>query len=117
MEKFNKATEPEELDFYSIYKRNEKKEIHVFGYTYYGDKWNSLEVCWFIEELADFIKHLQNDEEYVNTMYSELKQYQQDFSDEETVNCINHYFDGEPADYRLPFSEITMETPCGNYVC
>ena len=118
MKKFEKVTSPEEYDFYSI-ERDYKgeKQIHVFGFTYFGDHWISAESCWFIEPLSEFVEHVKENENYVNEMYGEFKQYQYDLSEEEATDCINKYFDGKCADYILPFTEITMETPCGNYVC
>lgn len=112
-----KVTNAKELDFYSIYVNSRgEKEIHVYGYSYYGDNWIMADACFFILKLADFIEGVNDSEDYVNNMYSEVKQYEEDFSEEETVEHINSYFDGSPADYYLPFSEIIMETPCGNYV-
>lgn len=36
--------------------------------------------------------------------------------DEETVNLINSFFNGEPAYARVDYSDITMDIPCGNYI-
>lgn len=129
MEKFEKVTKPLELDFYSISEVDGIKVIHIFGYSYKSDSmefvskqnpdgvyWANMECCWFIEPLEEFIQNLRADYNYVNDSYCEVKQYQSDNNDEQMVNIINHYFDGKPADFYLSFEEITMDTPCGNYV-
>ena len=117
MEKFEKVTTPVELDFYSIFEKEGVKYIHIFGYSYKSDTyWANMECCWFIEKLADFIKHLKENDQYVDDTYCDVSQYQSDKNDAEMADTINTYFDGKPADYYLPFEEITEETPCGNYV-
>ena len=117
MKKFNPVTSPVELDFYSIYEQDGVKMIHIFGYSYKSDDyWANMECCWFIEPLADFIEHLKENENYVDDTYCELKQYQGDYTETEMVDIINHYFDGHCADAYLDFSELTQDTPVGDYV-
>lgn len=117
MNHFGRITEPEELDFYTINSTQDgKKEIHILGFTSHGDDWKGSEVCGLTEPLEEFIQHVNENKDYVNETYSEHKQYEEDYSEEEIVNYINSYFNGKPASYRLPFSEITLDTPCGNYV-
>ena len=118
MKKFEKATEPKELDFYAIeLDSNGEKQIHISGYTYYGDQWEYADVCWCIIPLAEFIKNVAEDEDYPTTMMGECKQYIEDCEDDKLTEIINEYFDGHPADYHLPYGSITLDTPCGNYVC
>ncbi len=123
MEKFNAVTEPMELEFYSIEDDGQGgKDIHVFGYLYANGEdngegeWRDVEYTGFIEPLEDFIRHYAEDDSYVDNTAGDLNQYIGDCTDEEVVDIINHYFCGHPADYRLPYSEITADTPCGNYV-
>lgn len=122
MKKFKETTKPLGLDFYSI-SQNDKgeKEIHIYGFTYIGDSenedcWKCLEVCGFIQPLADFIQHVKNNPGYVNKEIPEHKQYIEDMTADEMVESINSYFNGHPADYVLDYSDITIDTPCGNYV-
>ena len=126
---FIPLTAPEELDFFSIFEDMGVKYIHIFGYSYKSDSneyvsednpngiyWANMECCWFIEPLAEFIAHLKENENYVDDTYCELNQYQGDLTAEEMTDTINHYFDGHCADAYLTFEEITMDTPCGDYV-
>ena len=117
------VTEPEDLDFYSIEPDgNGGKQIHVFGYCYTegednGDgPWRNVEFTGFIEPLQDFVENLKQDMDYVYDHASELTQYISDLTDEWMANVINHYFNGHTANRRLAYGEITMDTPCGDYV-
>lgn len=122
MEKFNQVTEPMELEFYSIDPDGKGgKEIHIGGFLYtngedYGEgAWRIVDYSFFIEPLEEFIRHYAEEENYVDNTASGLKQYIGDKTDEEAVKIINNYFDGHPADYVLHYSDITIDTPCGNY--
>lgn len=122
MEKFNRVTEPVELEFFSIEDDGRGgKQIHVLGYLYTnGDdngegEWRNVEYTFFIEPLEDFIRHYAETDSYVDDMAGELKQYIGYDTDQEVVEIINSYFNGHPADYTLHYSEITMDTPCGGY--
>ena len=59
---------------------------------------------------------MRDDENYAQTLIGACKQYAHDDDEESIVNTTNSYFDGSPADYELPYKEITIDTPCGNYV-
>lgn len=116
--KFTPLTRPKSLDFYSIYEDNGVKHIRIFGYSYESDcYWAMMECGGFVEPLADFIAHVEENEDYVNDTYADLNQYQEDYTAEEMVNAINHYFDGHCAGAYLGFGFITEDTPCGDYVC
>lgn len=122
MEKFERVTEPKELEFFSIEEDyTGKKQIHIGGYLYESDTdegegyWRNVEFTFCIIPLDEFIKNLQEDEDYINNIESEIKQYIGDQTDEEVVEIINNYFDGKPAAYTLHYGEITEDTPCGNY--
>lgn len=115
---FIQILHPEELDLYSIDDDGKGgKEIHISGYTYHSDDhWEYTDVCWFIEPLEEFVQHVKEDSSYAETEMSEYKQYFYDRTEEEIVDIVNHYFDGSPPDRRLSYSEITLDTPCGNYI-
>lgn len=122
MEKFNKVTDPKELEFFSIDPDgNGGKEIHIGGYIYASDidegegYWRNVEFTFCIIPLDEFIKNVKEDEDYIGILESEIKQYIVDCTEEEVVEYINNYFNGKPADYTLTYEEITEDTPCGNY--
>lgn len=132
MKPFQKVDKPFEGDFYSIVEENGEKFIHVNGYSYKSDSmdyvteqnpngvyWAHTEVCWFIFSLMDFINMYKiYGKEWVDEQYEERNQYQTDFTEEQMLECINErYFNGHPADAFLDFDELTLDTPCGNYIC
>lgn len=118
MTKFEKVSEPMEMDFYSIEMNDRgEKQIHISGFTEKGDEWRCIDVCWFIEPLEKFIKHVSELKDHVGIEYATHTQYQKDYLEKGgIVRTINEYFDGKPADYILSFPEITIDSPCGNYV-
>ena len=93
------------------------------GYTYDSEcdngsgTWRLVEPCFVIVPVAEFIEGVKGSEDYVDGLISEAKQYIEDLDEQGVVECINEYFNGQPADYRLGYGEITEDTPCGNYVC
>ena len=117
MKKFEKVSDAAEVDFFEITMDAEgNKEIHIIGYTYYGDDWQYMDVCGCTMPLAEFIEGMKEHEDFAANFMAEGKQYQYDRTEEEIVEDINGYFNGNPADYYLDYEEITMETPCGHYV-
>lgn len=117
-----RVTEPEEMEFYSIEPDGQGgKQIHILGYTYASDNntkdyWRVAEGTFMIFPLQEFIDNLQQDEDYVSNLWCDAKQYEGDYTDEQVVDIINHYFDGRTANRRLHYSEITIDTPCGDYI-
>lgn len=112
------VTEPQEMEFYSIEPDGKGgKQIHVLGYCYHEGCWHNVEYTGFIEPLQEFIDHLKEGEDYVDNRASGLTQYVGDYNDGEMTDIINDYFNGHTADRRLAYSEITIDTPCGDYVC
>ena len=55
------------------------------------------------------------DEDYVDNTAADLTQYIGDYHDDGIVDIINHYFSGHTAHRRLHYTEITIDTPCGDY--
>ena len=117
------ATEPREQDFYSIESDGKGgKLIHVMGFCTccedMGDgPWRNVEYTGFIEPLQEFIDRLKVDEDYVGNRASELNQYVGEYTDDGMVDIINQYFNGKTANAELAYSDITMDTPCGDYIC
>lgn len=137
MEKFNLVTEPESLDFYEIY-GSEEKWIHIFGYCVPYEGWCSHQdlgvsedtPLWsFIDSsglnmpLSEFLDGMKKHEgheypiDYIYIdLYGEADQYQDEKLEKDSVDLINQYFDGKPADYYLRFEDININTPVGHYV-
>ena len=116
------CAEPHEVEFYSIEDDGQGgKQIHIFGYSYCGTDdgdgpWRNVEYTGFIEPLQEFIGHLKADEDYVDNTAANLNQYIGDYTDEGMRDIMNSYFNGHRADRLLNYSEITMDTPCGDYM-
>lgn len=117
MRKFGTINTPEALDLYSI-EADElgQKQISLLGYTYKGDNWKTIDVRGVCLPLSEFVDGMKGHEDYVQSLYEWSKEYEHDVTDEECVNAINHFFDGKPADCRLQFEDVTIDTPFGNYV-
>lgn len=113
-----KVTEPEAMEFYSIEPDGKGgKQIHMLGYIYQNDDhWTGVEPAFLILPLQKFIDQLAKEEDYTDRLLSEAKLYEGNYDDEGAVDYINHYFDGHTANRRLHYSEITIDTPCGDYI-
>lgn len=111
------VTEPEALDFYAIELDDlGQKQISLLGYTYKGDNWKCIDVRGVCLPLSEFVDGMREHEDYVQSLYEGSKEYERDVTDEECVKAMNGFYAGKPADYRLRFSDVCMETPVGNYV-
>jgi hypothetical protein len=136
---------PSEVEFFSIYTRNGIKYIHLWGYTYEtsnfdyqtednpdGTYWANMEACGVEIPLAEFLKESKGYDspaDYVNDLYEQAKQYQNDYDEDGIVEVINHYYrdivfsvderaknEGMP-DAWLGYDTLTMDTPDGDYIC
>lgn len=117
MAKYKPVRQPEAMDLFAIEGRDgEEKRIQLLGYTYKGDQWKVIHVRGVCIPLSEFVEGMQTSEDYVNELYQCSREYERDVTDEECVTAINHFFDGEAADYRLRFEAVTIDTPVGNYV-
>lgn len=117
MEKYIKLESPAELDFFTIEEHNGKKSIHLFGYCYDGDdSFKFVEMYGLQMPIGDFVSSMKENVRFVDELYEDAKQGICDVHYEDAVDTINEYFNGNSADYYIDFSEITEETPCGNYV-
>lgn len=104
-------------DFYSIEEINGVKHIHIFGCLWADDgRIFCEEYVGFVEPLADFISHLNEDAYYVGNKIATLTQYSENMEETDAIECINTYFDGKGADYILDYTDITTDTPIGNYM-
>lgn len=121
-ERLPEITEPKEVELYSIEPDGKGgKQIHIFAFTYASDNdtedyWRFTEGTFIIVPLQEFIDNLKADVDYVGRLWGETKQYEGDRTEQEIVNDINHYFNGKTANAELHYSEITMDTPIGDYI-
>jgi hypothetical protein len=90
-----------------------------------------MEACGLEIPLAEFLeegKAYDDLVDYVNDLYEQAKQYQGDYDAEGMAVTINHYYndivfsvdypsknEGNP-DAWLDYTELTMETPDGDYI-
>jgi hypothetical protein len=144
MTPFTPITSPIEAEFFSIYTRGGIKYIHLWGYTYEsssnefitednpdGIYWANMEACGLEIPLAEFLeesKGYESIQDYTNELYEQCTQYQGDYDAEGMAVTINHYYndivfsvdypsrnEGNP-DAILDYSEVTMDTPDGDYI-
>lgn len=117
MKTFEKVTKPEALDFYVIECDDSgQKQISILGFTYEGDQWKNIDVSGICVPLSEFVEGMKEHEDYVQSLLEWSREYECNATDEECVEYINEFFDGSPADFRLKFEDVTMDTPVGRYV-
>lgn len=116
------CADPQEVEFYSIEDDGKGgKQIHILGYTYASDNktddyWRLTEGTFMIVPLQEFIDNLKDDEDYVGNLWCDTKQYEGNCTEQQVRDMMNDYFDGHRADRLLHYSEITIDTPCGDYM-
>lgn len=118
MEKFTKMSEPVELINYTIYLTpSGVKGIQIIGHCYKRDyDWCVVSYIGIDLPLPEFILNYKlNKDSYVNELMESAKKYEEYTSDNEMLRTINKYYGGEYT-YFMPFSEITPDTPYGNYI-
>ena len=104
-----------EADFYEIYLYDNEKWINIEGFYYdNGDDYGygtSREETYsgFDMSLKDF---LSPDFDY-DVFQESLNHYVEDLEDTEAIRRMNEEHKGYKP---LPYTEITMETPCGYYI-
>lgn len=111
---------PEVGDFYSVYEENGKKYVNLCGWLDNDFGWRITEVSAYRIPLEEFIENFAKDEwDYVQeNLYANAKQYGPDeISRTEALDICNHWWGGTGPNARLHFSKLTMDTPCGNYIC
>lgn len=117
MRKFNPVSKPKALDCYAIELDDlGQKQISLLGYTYKGDQWKTIDVRGVCLPLSEFVEGMEESEDYVQSLLECSKEYEHDVTAEECCVAINRFYDGKPADYYLNFTDVTIDTPVGNYV-
>ena len=117
MTKYKPVSQPEAIDLYAVEMDDlGQKHIQLLGYTYKGDGWKTIDVRGVCLPLSEFVEGMEQSEDYVQSLLEQSREYERDVTAEQCVVAINHFFDGEPADYRLRFEDVTIDTPVGNYI-
>lgn len=110
-----------DCDLYSIEMYNGKKVIHVNGYFYDScdDEENPIrhvEACWCYMDIEELMRIADEDkQDMIDETFSLCNQYIDDLTEERAQNILDHYFNGNPPE-RLLYSDITLDTPCGDYI-
>ena len=119
---------PFECELYSVTewgKRtpDEKSDLRVelAGFLWQDDgPWHFTETRQYGIPVAEFAQKYKEYEErgkeYVTELQVDARQYEQEMNRKEALEYILAYFNGELADKNLHYSEITADTPAGNYI-
>lgn len=103
-------------DIYEIRCVEGEKHIHISGYAYLGDRFEYNSFCGLDFRLSEFIERYKAETEFVNYEECGCKQYIEGFDSEieleEFLGIDNPSYMLTP----LRYGDITMETPCGDYV-
>lgn len=116
---FIRPKEPFETDFYSIEEHDGKKYIHISGSLWKSDdEWRLNEYVWLMVPLKEFIENCaeKGEDEYLDELFSEAKTGVGELNAEEALETITHYFCGYYPDGSLNYSDITLDTPLGDYI-
>ena len=103
--------------WYSIVMRNGEKEFELNGWSmHYGDGFSVYEHDGFPPiALAEMVRG--DAARQISEKVEGLLLYATDYNYEEAQKlAVNYYGEGAPGTY-LPYDELTMDTPCGNYWC
>ena len=104
-----------ECDYYSIIESCGEKHIKFWGYFYNCDDKEKpsrcLEFVWAEVSLEGFLR----DDSIYDLIQDNAKQYIADMTKDEAVEAMNTYYNGNPPT-PYPLEDVTMETPCGDYV-
>lgn len=110
-----------DCDYYSIEEVSGEKMVHIDGHYYCAGNsctdnpseiYRHVSVVWLFFPLADFLKM---DKDTIWDMASSYTQYIDDLTEEQVKDEMQHYFNGKPGSV-LPYSALTMDTPCGDYI-
>ena len=113
--------EPLGVNLYSIVEEGGRKIVQLLGYTWnaWGTRgphcpWVYCEYRNYDMPIEEFVDHKDDPDYFFNTGTAKY-QAEQDCQAEDIVEILNGYFYGEGPDKFLPYSEVSIDTPCGNY--
>lgn len=108
----------QDRDYYSIEDHDGVRMIHYLGWYYPHDsydRWVSIELSGAFMPLDKFVEFARRDRlDVLSDMAEVSTQYYHYLSEEEGEEEQAVYFNGSPG-IRLPFREVTIDTPCGDY--
>lgn len=126
MKPFVPFTKPvNDTEFFSIEEntiypdKKPQKYIHIHGYIYQNDVgWSLVKCIWLMIPLKEFIKeYAERKGDYVNDLYEQARQCQNDPHDEKHIlDIINNFYGRDSKPMTAEFSEITEDAPYGHYV-
>ena len=112
-----------DYNLFSIYTNNDgERFIHIHGYLWKNvdgmtPGWSITEGKFLIVPLDEFIENYQKVEDYMDLLWEETCQYQDDgMTKEEAEDIIMTYFNGKGPDAILPFENITNDIKDGHYL-
>ena len=117
-----KFSEPTECEFFTIEQSHadQKKYITVDGFTWCDeDKWHYTSTRYQGIPLETFIEHYKAEGmDYIYRLETLSYQIQEDVSKKDLVKYyLKQGPYGIPPVARLSFEDITLNTPCGLYIC
>lgn len=131
---------PEDCELFSIIEEDGKKYIHVHGFVWdasgerdwedeYDDeddeecvRTNEKDGYWVITEYSGYILPIEKfiekkkNPDYAFEVGTRYQQYEDDCTAKEMVEILNTYFNGHGANARLSYKDVTLDTPCGDYI-
>lgn len=132
-----KFKKPEECNLFSIIEEGGKKYVHVHGFVWdasgerdwkdhnkdYGTVnsnkrngfWTLTEYSGYFVPIEQFIEKIK-DPDYCFEEGVKYQQYEYDCTKKEMLETLNEYFMGHGPNARLSRFEITVDTPCGDYI-
>lgn len=121
MEKIKLVTNPVECDMYTITMIDEVKCICVKGQLFedVDHTWVCSKYPFLVMDLKNFMENRKEfDSDFIYAGYLDIddSRFFNDATDKKAVEFMNIFFNGETADAYLNYSELTIDTPCGNYV-
>ena len=114
-----KFKEPHEGEFFSIVEYGTGKEVELLGFNWEDEgKWHFVETRLQAIPIEEFIEGYRKEGfEYVQRLEETARQTQYDLTKKEAlVDYTRKAFGGQPPVAHLPFSQITVNSPIGNYI-
>ena len=108
-------------DFYSVEEIEGKKVVHIHGYVYdAGEGINNPDETYrnvnFSGCYIPLDEFIGLSEDTINDFQSTCKQYVNDLTETGAKELMEIYYGTDCKEKELAYSELTLDTPCGDYV-